>query len=377
MQYNHGIMETRGFSGGVFSAAIDGGRAGAEVDLSQTGIIALTPEGQRFDLAYGNCQIEIGGNSGRMVFCRNADRSLTIFCEDRSFPNALSTASFGLLDDQLGAQQTERRQLNRRGRRIAILCLLIGLLLIVGGYFGVQFAIRAAIHALPVEVDQEIGEQVFKAMELEGPDLQDPVVAGAMQVIVDRLAPHAALEGLEFEVHVVDSPTEDSFCLPGGVIVVYSGLILSVDNAEQFAGVVVHEMAHATLRHGLDRMGQTLGMAAALRVLLGDVHDFVLAEGELFQNSTIISYSRKQEAEADAEGVRMLYAADLDPMVLESFFEKAHKNHGDLPDGFAWLDTHPQLLDRMAAFKKQVSALPKKEYRDLEIDWSEVQDKVR
>jgi beta-barrel assembly-enhancing protease len=77
------------------------GSKGAAVELLQTEIAAITPDGQRFLLPFSNCQLDIGGESGRMIFCRNQDRSLTIFCDDKSFPEALSVASFGLLDDQL------------------------------------------------------------------------------------------------------------------------------------------------------------------------------------------------------------------------------------------------------------------------------------
>jgi beta-barrel assembly-enhancing protease len=94
-------MYLREFNGGVFSERIEGGRAGATVELSQTEITAITPDGQRFSLPFSNCQLDIGGESGRMIFCRNQDRSLTIFCDDKSLPEALSVASFGLLDDQL------------------------------------------------------------------------------------------------------------------------------------------------------------------------------------------------------------------------------------------------------------------------------------
>jgi hypothetical protein len=99
----------RTFSGGIFSDELDDGRAGADIELLPSGVCACSTEGEAFVIPFRDCQIEIGGFSGRMVFCRNADRSVTIFCEDREFPSALSLASWGTLDSQLGETQTASR----------------------------------------------------------------------------------------------------------------------------------------------------------------------------------------------------------------------------------------------------------------------------
>ena len=200
------------------------------------GIRALTLDGDRFDIPFRECQLEIGGFSGRMIFCRNQDRSLTIFCEDRTFPSALSSASAGILDQQLGDSLKQRRRESRRGKLIVTSVLVAIVLMLVGGYFGIQIGARAAVRAVPVSVDREIGTMAFESMDLEGPEVTDPKVVEAIQTMVDRLAPHAALDGLDFDVHVIDSPMVNAFALPGGTIVVFTGLIAESDEPEQVAG---------------------------------------------------------------------------------------------------------------------------------------------
>jgi predicted Zn-dependent protease len=370
------MMGEHTFSGGVFSDTIDGGRAGAEIELSPTGVSALTPDGDRFAIPYRECQLEIGGFSGRMIFCRNQDRSLTIFCEDRNFPAALSSGSAGILDQQLGDKLKQRRTESRRGTLIAATLLISILLFLIGGYYAVRAGARAAVRAVPVSVDREIGSMAFESMDLGGPEITDPIVVGAMQSMVDRLSPHAAIAEMEFEVHVVDSPMVNAFALPGGKMVVFSGLIGKAGEAEQVAGVLAHEMAHATLRHGLHRIGQSLGLAAAVNLLLGDAEGLVAAGAELFQLASVNSYSRQQENAADEEGARMLHAAAIDPMALARFFETLKEEHGDLPGVVSWIGTHPQHEARIAAIKDQLAALPNREYQPIEIDWAEVQRRV-
>ena len=95
------LLDDDEFPGGVFSDEIDGGRSGAHLRLGDRGITARTSEGREFVIGYSDCDLELGGDSGRMVFCRTADRSLTFFCEDRRFPEALKRAAVGELFEQV------------------------------------------------------------------------------------------------------------------------------------------------------------------------------------------------------------------------------------------------------------------------------------
>jgi predicted Zn-dependent protease len=366
----------RTFSGGIFSDTLDGGRAGAKVELTPSGVCARTPDGESFVIAFRDCQVEVGGFSGRMVFCRNADRSLTIFCEDRKFPEALSFASSGILDQQLGEGQRQQRNESRRGTLIGTAVLIGIAVLAVVSYFGIRAGGKAAVHALPISVDRQIGSAAFKSMDLGGPEITDEVVVGAMQTIVDRLAPHAAIDGMQFDVHVVDSPAVNAFALPGGTIVVFTGLISSADQADQVAGVLGHEISHATLRHGLQRIGQSLGIWAAVTLLLGETGGLTAAAVDLFQVASINSYSQEHENDADAESVRMLHAAGIDPLALSRFFQTLEEEEGDLPGLVSWISTHPQHAARIANVKSLVAALPQREYQPLEIDWENVQSRV-
>lgn len=364
------------FTGGVFSESIDGGRAGAEIELAHDGVVAVTGDDQRFRVQYSECQVEIGGFNDRMVFCRNPDRSLTIFCEHKRFANALAHAAAGLLDEQLQQKQQQVRSRLWRGRGLTVTLVVVSVLLLVGLYFGIQIAGVAAVEAMPVSVDRQIGEYSFESMDLGGTEIHEASVVEPLQAMIDRLAPHAAIEGLEFEVHVVESEMVNAFALPGGVIVVYTGLITQSEHPEQVAGVLAHEMAHATKRHGLQRVSQSLGLAAAASLLLGDVDGIVVLGAELFQLATINSYSRDQETEADTEGVRMLHAAAIDPLGLAQFFEVMKEHGAELPGGLAWISTHPEHDARIMNVRSQMAALGPQEYRPLEMDWDEVRKQV-
>jgi Zn-dependent protease with chaperone function len=366
----------RSFSGGVFCDSIDGGRAGAEIELQPVGIRARLHDGSVILIAYRQCQIEVGGFSGQMVFCRTPDRSVTIFCEQRGFPRALSDASSGILDEQLGEGLRQRRGEAIRGRLVGTAVLVGIVTLLVAGYFGIRVGAHTAVRSLPVAVDNELGSAAFQSLDLGGPKVSDEVVLRAMQTIVDQLRPHAAIEGLEYEVHVVDSPVVNAFALPGGKIVMFTGLIEKSDTPEQVAGVIGHEISHATLRHGLERISQSMGLWAAASLLLGDTGGIIASGAEVFQMATINSYSRQQENDADVEGVRMLHAAGIDPLGLAEFFAKLEKEHGDFPGAVSWISTHPQHAERIESVREQVAGLPPRQYKPIPIDWQDVKRRI-
>jgi beta-barrel assembly-enhancing protease len=356
------------FNGGVFHESIDGGRSGAEIELTHDRGQAVTGDGERFYVQYSECQLEVGGYNDRMVYCRNEDRSLTAFCDDRKFPAASAYASGGVLEEQLQEKTKTLKSQNRRGHRMVLGFLVGCVVCIVVAYYGIQSAGVAAVKAVPVSVDEQIGKHGYETMDPGGPELNDEVVVAAIRQMVDRLAPHAAIPELKFEVHVIQSAEVNAFCLPGGVMVVYTGLIQAAEQPEQVAGVLAHEMAHATLRHGLQRISQSLGIAAAANLLIGDVEGILVLGSELFQLASINSYSRGQESDADAEGVRMMHAAAFDPLSMAQFFEIMKEQAGNLPAELAWISTHPDHDARIISIREQMGTLPPQQYRSLDVD---------
>ena len=187
------------------------------------------------------------------------------------------------------------------------------------------------MRSLPVEIDKKIGELAIETMDLEGGRVTDPFVVGAVEEMVNRLRPHACGEGFDFQVCVIDAPVLNAFALPGGPIVVYTELIEKATEAEQVAGVVGHEMAHVTLRHGLQRISGSVGVLVALELIMGDATGLMAIGKELLQAGAITSYSREQESQADMEGLRMLHAARIDATALARFFDFLQREQGELP----------------------------------------------
>lgn len=159
-------------------------------------------------------------------------------------------------------------------------------------------------------------------------------------------------------------------------MVVYTGLLELARSADQVAGVLAHEMAHATLRHGLMRIGQSMGVIAAVQLLMGDAAGLVALGAQLAQKSVLTSYSRVAEREADLEGARMLHEAGIDPEAMAEFFLLIHQERGDMPKIPTWISTHPGDEDRAESIRRFKATLPPKTYSPMDADYESIRKKV-
>jgi predicted Zn-dependent protease len=358
------------FQGGVFSAELTGGRAGAEVSFTSHAVVATTPDGQLFSLAFASMQLELGGAAGKTWFCRSTDRALTIFCDAAGFGVALRQAGGRVLGDKLEQLEQTARRASRRGWLWASALSAALVLLLVAGVLALRAAGRLALEALPVDVDRQLGQLALEHMELGGSPSSDEVLQRAVRLVMQRLE-QAEPSGFTFAPRVLQASTVNAFALPGGPIVIYTGLLREAESADQLAGVLAHEMAHVTRRHGLTRIAQSVGVVAAVQLLFGDLSGVAAIAVEVLREGAINSYSRVQEHEADMDAVERLRKARLDPLALADFFALLEKREDALP-GIGWLGTHPELAQRVKDVRQRAARAPLPSREPLNIDWSDV-----
>ena len=154
------------------------------------------------------------------------------------------------------------------------------------------------------------------------------------------------LDGFKWSFNVVDENTINAWCMPGGKVVVYTGLLPVTLNEQSLAVVMGHEIAHAIARHGNQRMSQGLLVqfgGAALSVALSQKPAFTQ---QLFQQAYGVStglgtlkYSRSHETEADKMGLIFAAMAGYDPEVAIDFWRRMASSGGQKPPEI--LSTHP------------------------------------
>jgi predicted Zn-dependent protease len=177
--------------------------------------------------------------------------------------------------------------------------------------------------------------------------------SGAELEMVKRVAARLAAatgkagEGLRWQVSLIQDKQVNAFCLPGGEIVVYTGILPVAQNEASLATVLGHEMAHATSRHGSQRvfeqnLAQTAmsGVAMSLSNMDYDKQRAVMgALGAGAQFGVLMPFSRKHESEADEIGLIYMARAAYDPQESIRFWKRMENTGGDQPPEF--LSTHP------------------------------------
>jgi len=362
------------FSGGVFAESIEGGRAGATIRLEGEAVVATTlDQALTFRVPYRSCELDLGGASGRMWFCRVREpEAITIFCEAPGFLAALQEQARRELGDQIERFVARSRAENKRHTMLWLGVLAAVALVGLAAFWGVKRAGQASVKMLPHSVDEQLGELAIDNMDLQGAVLTDPVLKQGVDQIMKRLAPKKG-DGFTFQPRVVDASIVNAFALPGGPMVVYTGLMRAAQNPEQLAGVLAHEMAHVTRRHGMQRITQSLGVVAGIQLLFGDVSGVAAVAVEVLKQGAVNSYSREQEHEADMDAVKTLARAKIDPKALADFFAILDKREGNMPTMVSWLGTHPDMKQRIADVKAaSVKAGPIK-VEPLLSDWTELQ----
>jgi Zn-dependent protease with chaperone function len=233
----------------------------------------------------------------------------------------------------------------------ALLLLLFLPVLALGAFFLAQDDLADwVVRRIPYEQEARLGDLALAQTRLQMQLAESGPAVEAIRAIGEPLtagSPH------RYRWFVADRPDLNAFAAPGGVVVVYAGLIRSADSAEEIAGVLAHEVAHAELRHGLQTMVKQLGLRALVAVALGDFSGTALAEA--VKNLTELGFSRDAEREADRDGLRRLVAARIDPGGMVRFFEKLAKEQSVAPP--ALLSTHPATEERLVALRREVAAL--------------------
>jgi predicted Zn-dependent protease len=358
------------FEGGVFHASLEGGRSGASIAVTSNALCAVTPEGQQLSVAYAGAELSLGGASGKMWFCRSEDRETTIFSEAPGFAAALREAGQRDLVERLDALELTARDAVQRYLWLISGIVIFGALLVVTGMYVARHAGQLALRALPIAADQQVGKLALENMDLGGPVSHDKVLNAAVKTVLTRL--NKAQPGrYRFEPRVVDSKTVNAFALPGGPIVIYTGLLKDARSPEEFAGVLAHEMAHVTRRHGMQRIAQSLGVVAVIQLAFGDVSGVMAVAVELLRAGAINSYGRDQEREADLDAIERMRLAHTEPRALADFFARLAKEEGTLKLP-AWLGTHPDLQERIRTVRARSAQRIEQDWKPYGIDWAAV-----
>jgi len=200
-----------------------------------------------------------------------------------------------------------------------------------------------------------LGVQAYQEMTVDNPDVKidtDPALNAPLQHVGAAISQAANKPDYEWEFKLIDDPnTVNAWALPGGKIAFYTGIYPILEDEAGMSIVMGHEVMHALLDHGNERMSQNLATSAVLTaaaVGLKDSENGDLILGALGVGATVgflLPYSRKHETEADEYGLYLAARAGYDPHAGIGVWERMSALGGSKPPEF--LSTHPATEHRI------------------------------
>lgn len=250
----------------------------------------------------------------------------------------------------------------RRERFIALtLAFVVGILVLA--YFAITPLSRVIARAVPLEDERALGMQL--EVFLSDMYCADPDAQSALLEIGERLSTASGMAE-PVSIRILQSDVPNAFALPGGLIVVSTGLLHEAESEAEVAGVLGHELAHVTHRHVLAGFIRESLFAALWSFTVGDYAGLMVVDPTGAYRVANLGFSRDDEREADAGAVRILHRAGLQHAGLADFFERL----ADLSDlELEWLSTHPDSQERARALR-ELEDLPQSATLLSEAQWA-------
>jgi len=229
---------------------------------------------------------------------------------------------------------------------------------------------------------------------------EDPLIAAFFEDMGFRLASNSSRPDKSFTFVVINQDVVNAFAAPGGVIALFSGLILAADDENEVAGVLAHEIAHVTQQHLYraieSQQAMTIPLAIAMLGLIlvgggsGEAIQGALMGGQAAAAQAQINFTRQNESEADRIGIQTLSLAGYNPIGMAEFFGKMGRITRSMGEGPPeYLRTHPVSVSRITEAKDRAENMPKpppannrdfylvqmrlrakiEEYPDTALDW--------
>ena len=361
-----------------FGDGLPAAGAPCHVTLSTDGLRMGPVEGSPLteeSVAFAGMSVTAGGlDHDQLVVSWGVGASVrTLYLKDPALIIAFRRAAPSALMAHLerAAEQVRRARHSHRVLWGSAVGVVVGLGLMV--WFGSDLIVEWAVARIPVQWEQKLGETVYQDFLSKETVLKDGPAVSAVQEMTQRMTAKIPNNPYTFQVSVVQSPMVNAFALPGGYVVVFTGLMRKAESGEEVAGVLSHELNHVLQRHGMERLVKMMGLAAVVSILVGDQQGLIGLARQLGLELATLKFGREQETEADVTGIRLLSDARIAPDGMIRFFERLSEKDKERVELFS---SHPMSAARAGRLKAELAALPKQTPEPFTFEWKGVQDSL-
>lgn len=255
-----------------------------------------------------------------------------------------------------GLTARQKRERFNQGKFIGLSTAALGAV-VLGYLYGVPLLAGEIVNFVPPTMEKQLGDtvaaQMQKALSQNGGfQVCDPDPNSVANLAINRFA-NAALKGtgtpFAADVTVIRTSIPNAFALPGGKAFYFSGLLDHTQTADEFAGVLAHEMGHVVHRDGMQQLISTASTGLLIGFILGDMTGLSVA-GTLGTTLVDTRFSRDAERNADRFAVETATKLKFQPIGLANLLERVAADD-KFSEAMAFLSTHPLTIERRAALE--------------------------
>jgi len=230
---------------------------------------------------------------------------------------------------------------------VSILTGLIVLVLLLYFFVIPGFA-EFSVRFIPKSYEEQFGKTLF------GNFSNQYTIDSAKTKLLNEMMKETDFQtGYNLNVVVVNEDMKNAFALPGGYIIVFSGIINEMNDYSELMALMGHEVSHVNHRHSLRSIFRALSSYLFVSILIGDMSGISAILVDNLNSIRNLSYSRSLETEADKEGLKILMHNNYDPNGMVKLFEQLMKD-SPIPDEMEFLSTHPLSEKRIDHIKELI-----------------------
>lgn len=321
-------------------------------------------------VAYRDLRVSVGGfDHDQIILVWGENEKVgSLILADKTAQDVLLAEAPPPLAEKL-AQCKKRIKTTRQRMRtgwLVLLFFLLGLFILLGVLvWQADRVIDWAVSRVSIEDEQKLGDMIFEQYR----STLKLITQGEAPRVIKEIGEKLGLDSsYTFKWHVAENPSVNAFAIPGGHIVVFTGLIQAAQTPEEVTGVLAHEIQHVVQRHSLKAMVHNAGWSATIALVTGDWTGGML--GEAVTQLGALKYSRDKETEADLKGLALLKKIHVDPLGMVQFFETLASSNTGAPIEF--LSTHPSSTERMTTLHEAIKQQGPWHSEPLPYDWNAV-----
>lgn len=334
------------------------------------GTLSVSQEGVRFEaeglkgvLPLAGLALRRGGHNDEQIFFEHPEfPGWSIYSSDAGLANDPVLAGNAAFAREVRAAERSRKSVPKPVVfGLAFLAILFGGVVLL--WAQKDWIAEKVADRIPISWEEKFGDKVFASFESDGTMLTNSIWDGPVTNITRRLVAVAGKSGYTFKFHIKRDTNVNAFAIPGGHVVILTGLLERAESAEEVAGVLAHELAHVTRRHSLRNIVKSAGLMVMLQALIGDASGLLGLAADASQYLLRQKFSRDFEREADDSGWAYLAEAKIDPRGMTKFFEKLKAMTGSeaMENSLALVNTHPATQERIDGLEAKWAELEKKE----------------